>query len=110
MSQDSEDRAEKEMEAPVAKRCRLCGYVESNDPGFFILFAPNTTIYTLLENAGLQQINPVNPSAPQIPSRSATAPQSFQVLCQCLDDVALSVGMTIANFTLDASNARDDVH
>ena len=98
---------EREPEVLMAKKCHLCGFIDSNDPGFFILFKPDADIHALLGNPNLNHVNPINLGPPRIPAPGCTAAQSFQALCQFSDDVALAVGMSTNNFTLDA---EQDIH
>ena len=95
---------EETSDPPPASKCQVCNC--EDDPGFFVLFAPEAVVHNLLGNRGLVPVNPNYPNAPLIPPQGGTPPQSFRAICQFLDDVAVSVGMTTSNFTSDANNQR----
>ena len=96
------------MEPPLARKdARVDDDRVDDDPGFFILFQPAAVIHGILGNVALQQVNPNNANAPNIPPQGANAGQSFQAVADFIDAIALAVGMTPANFTKNDQNRRD---
>ena len=102
----SEDRSSEDRFTPSPKRrCERGSAEYEDDPGFFVLFSSHAEIHRLLQNP-CNRNHPTNTRAPVIPTQQAMPAQSYAAICQFLDAVALSAGMSRDNFATNALNAR----